>query len=1041
MARFTEAEIERLKNEVSLARLIEAAGIVLKKSGKDLVGLCPFHDDHDPSMRVTPATNLWRCPACGAGGDVITWVVKFKGVSFRHAVELLKADFLSLAAGVGVIAADDVPVKHSSVRSLPTPVVLDVDDQVLLKQTVDYYHATLQQSPEALNYLAGRGITAEAITHFQLGYANRTLGLRLPMKNRKAGAEIRTRLEKIGIYRESGHEHFNGSVVIPVFDETGQVTEIYGRKILNNLRKGTPYHLYLPGQHHGVFNWQALQASHEIILCEALVDALTFWCHGFRNVTASYGVEGFTNDHLAAFKRYGIKRVLIAYDRDEAGNQAAEKLAQLLAGEGIACYRIQFPKGMDANEYALKMSPPDKALALLIRKAEWMAGSEIKRESENKKLASDHDDKPAVTMVAEPLDILPLAAVVESESPVEPVIPEQSIPTPSIATPVPPAPTIDIPIEQNDSELVLRFGTRRYRIRGWKKPLNPESLKVNLLVSKDERFHVDSFDLYQAKARAGFIKQAGMELGEAEDVLKHDLGRVLLKLEELQADHLNTALSKKDDSPKLTDAEQKEALELLTSPDLLKRILVDFDACGVVGEETNKLVAYLAAVSRQLDKPLAVLIQSSSAAGKSSLMDAVLALMPEEAQVRYSAMTGQSLFYMGETSLKHKILAIAEEEGAAQASYALKLLQSDGQVSMASTGKDATTGLLTTHEYKVEGPVMLFLTTTAIDIDEELLNRCVVLTVNESREQTKAIHVLQRQRQTLAGLLQDESRDAILSLHRNAQRLLQPLKVVNPYADQLTFLDDKTRTRRDHMKYLSLIRAITFLHQYQREIKTVQHRGKTVRYIEVTPQDIATANSLAHEVLGRTLDELPPQTRKLLTALHTWVKGESEQQGMQQVDFRFSRRQVRDLTGWGNTQLGIHLARLVDMEYLFEHGGRRGQTTSYELAYGGEGDSGQSFLMGLLNSETLSTNTSSYISTTESVRGSDGECTGSKRPQNGAETGCKRGTEIALQANAGEALHEIDDEGAQNARLQGSRNLPSYRKSSQQNGSFIAAVE
>jgi DNA primase len=123
---------------------------------------------------------------------------------------------------------------------------------------------------------------------------------------------------------------------------------------------------------------------------------------------------------------------------------------------------------------------------------------------------------------------------------------------------------------------------------------------------------------------------------------------------------------------------------------------------------------------------------------------------------------------------------------------------------MASTGKDATTGLLTTHEYKVEGPVMLFLTTTAIDIDEELLNRCVVLTVNESREQTRAIHAIQRNRQTLEGLLADEDRDAILALHRNAQRLLQPLKVVNPYADRLTFLDDKTRTRRDHMKYLSL---------------------------------------------------------------------------------------------------------------------------------------------------------------------------------------------------------------------------------------------
>ena len=184
----------------------------------------------------------------------------------------------------------------------------------------------------------------------------------------------------------------------------------------------------------------------------------------------------------------------------------------------------------------------------------------------------------------------------------------------------------------------------------------------------------------------------------------------------------------------------------------MARIASDFTACGVVGEETNTLVGYLACVSRLLDRPLAIIIQSSSAAGKSSLMDAVLALMPAEAQVRYSAMTGQSLFYMGETNLKHRILAIAEEEGAQSAGYALKLLQSDGEVTIASTGKDATTGLLVTHEYRVEGPVMLFLTTTAIDIDDELLNRCLVLTVNEGREQTRAIHALQRRQQTLAGL-------------------------------------------------------------------------------------------------------------------------------------------------------------------------------------------------------------------------------------------------------------------------------------------------
>ena len=185
----------------------------------------------------------------------------------------------------------------------------------------------------------------------------------------------------------------------------------------------------------------------------------------------------------------------------------------------------------------------------------------------------------------------------------------------------------------------------------------------------------------------------------------------------------------------------------------MERILDDFAHCGVVGEETNKLVGYLAAVSRRLETPLAVMVQSSSAAGKSLLMDAVLGLMPEEERVQYSAMTGQSLFYMGETDLKHKILAIVEEEGAQRAAYALKLLQSEGVLTIASTGKDPSTGKLVTHQYRVEGPVMIFLTTTAIEIDEELLNRCLVLTVNEDREQTRAIHRMQREAQTLEGLL------------------------------------------------------------------------------------------------------------------------------------------------------------------------------------------------------------------------------------------------------------------------------------------------
>jgi hypothetical protein len=372
-----------------------------------------------------------------------------------------------------------------------------------------------------------------------------------------------------------------------------------------------------------------------------------------------------------------------------------------------------------------------------------------------------------------------------------------------------------------------------------------------------------------------------------------------------------------------------------------------------VGEETNKLVGYLGVVSRHLDTPLAVIVQSSSAAGKSSLMEAVLAFLPDEQRVQYSAMTGQSLFYMGETDLKNKVLAIVEEEGAHSASYALKLLQSEGVLTIASTGKDPATGRLTTHQYRVEGPVMIFLTTTAIQLDEELLNRCLVLSVNEEREQTRAIHRVQREAQTLEGLLKRRDRSTILAVHRNAQRLLKPMYVANPYARELTFHDNQTRTRRDHMKYLTLIRTIALLHQHQRPRKTVEHRGRTVEYIEVAISDIAVANRLAHEVLGRSLDELPPQTRRLLMAVDEMVTAECERQKMERSDYRFSRRDVRAYTGWGDTQLKIHLHRLEELEYLLIHRGGRGQSIVYELIFTRPKDGGKPVLGGLIDIEKL----------------------------------------------------------------------------------------
>jgi DNA primase len=979
MPRIPDNELQRLKEEVSVQRLVEESGLELKRGGKDWIARCPFHEDDTASLVVSPVKNLWHCFGCGAAGGPIDWVMKTRGVSFRHAVELLREGLPASSSAAGLAVA--APLSPSRVRVLAAPVAFDADDAQLLGQVADFYAATLKQAPEALAYLEGRGISgsaaAEAIEVFKLGYANRTLGLRLPEKTRKAGAEIRSRLERIGVYRQSGHEHLNGSLVIPLFNATGQVVNLYGRKLLDNLRAGTAKHLYLPlSPRPGLFNPAALAArdgagaGEELILCEALIDALTFWCAGYRNVTSAYGTDGVSEELLEAIRAAhvggSLKRVLIAFDHDDAGERGAAKIAPILQGMGLECFRVVFPKGMDANEYACKVQPAAKSLGLLIRKAEWMGKGQAPKRDAIEPLAMSHVE-PAPLAVAAPEvvanrdQLLPAVPLLAAEVvPQKPAAEEETPPLPAAA--MPSAPAADVPAQTTERETVLVFGegadARRWRVRGLPKNLAVGVLKVNVMVSTDDgRFHVDTLDLYAARARGVFVQQAAAELGTAEGVLKTDLGRVLLKLEALQDEAIREALEPKASNvPAMTEADQAQALALLKAPDLMARIVNDFDACGVVGERTNKLVGYLAAVSRLLDRPLAVVIQSSSAAGKSSLMDAVLAFVPEEARTKYSAMTGQSLFYMGQTSLKNRILAIAEEEGASRASYAMKLLQSEGELTIASTGSDPATGNLITQEYRVEGPTMLMMTTTAIDLDEELLNRCLVLTVDEEREQTRRIHALQREKRTLAGLAKREAKTAILATHQNAQRLLKPLAVVNPYADRLTFLDDRTRTRRDHEKYLTLIDTIALLHQHQRTVKTAHVAGRAVAYIEATLEDIEAANAIAHEVLGRSLDELPPQTRRVLAFIAEYVGERLKTGALRRENVRFTRAQLRAASGFGDTQLKVHLARLVELEYLVLHRAERGQGFAYELLF--DGDAAASVhLSGLIDVQSLGVHT------------------------------------------------------------------------------------
>ena len=760
----------------------------------------------------------------------------------------------------------------------------------LLNRVVSFYHKTFCEDPRAREYLRSRGITDNALfSDFTIGYSNGTLLNTIPDEG-----DIREALKEVGILNEKGYEMFYGCAVFPIFDENKDAVGIYGRRITD----GETAHLYLPGPRRGVFNFQAAKRSKSVILTESIIDALTLYNAGFKDVLPCYGVNGFTQDMLDLFTRSQVKEVYICFDRDDAGKEGAAKIAGQLKEEGIEAYIVQLPE-VQATAGKVDIN----SLFLLTADALSIFTSLLKASNHRASIRSDK--------------------IVKHEQKA---------------------------YEKTDTGLVVQYGDRRYDVRG----IVREGVKLKATIKAvrgekaAQRFHLDTVDLYSNRSRLFFAKACSVLFSEKEEIITEDVTKLIDLAESWKPENSDAA-----PVSKMTKAEEDEALEFLKDPELFSQILVDFETIGITGEDANKLMGYLSATSRKLDEPLSVLVQSRSAAGKSTLQDAVLSLIPEEDYIKYTRLTGQALFYKEEDSLVHKLLAIEEEHGARDASYSIRNIQPSKYLSIAATGKDPVSGKLRTEEYKVKGPVALMITTTEVELDYETSNRFVILTVDESKEMTERILAKQRESETLEGLIRKAETEHITRRHHNAQRLLRPLSVINPYASHLTFPAESLRARRDHKEYLGLIKAIAFLHQYQREIKTVQHNGSSIQYIEVTLDDIAKANTLASEILGRTLDELSPPSRLLLKMIRDMVETECKRRNGEQKDYTFTRKDVREWCKWSDFQIKCHIKQLEDLEYIYSVVGKKGKEYVYELLYPGGGEDGKPFLMGLTSIDQL----------------------------------------------------------------------------------------
>jgi len=883
------ADLTRLKQSIDLVAVVQSRGVKLVKQGKDFVGLCPFHQEKTPSFHVTPAKNLFHCLGCHAGGSVIDFIMRQDGLTKSEAIAWLKEN--SGATFATPPAAPAAPAKMLNPQDAGT----------LLQRVVTFYHRTLRKDAGGMAYLKQRNLTdAGMLEVFQVGYSNGTLHQALP----KSGALIQS-LKTLGVLNARGQEHFRGCITVPIFDATGNVAGIYGRKAGPSSNAAAPQHLYLPGPHRGVWNGTAAKINQTLFITEAILDGMSLWQAGFKNVIALYGANGWTDDHEKLLRENNTTGIYLCLDNDQAGAEATARLEKLLA-EGHQpplvkhVHVVKWPEGVkDANEFF----GPSRA---------------------------GHQDFEALLKAAHPL-------------------PDEANPN---AVPLNAG---DEKIEMTPDGFIARYGNRRYQLRAIEQQGASRLRATVKAVSGDPanagRFHIDTVDFYLSRSRRMFMGEAARLFRVAVEIVEADVNRLISQVEAYAQKQLEGT---QNQTVLVSDTDKAEALKLGKHPDLAEEILRDMEKLGLVGEATNKLIGYLVMTSRKMPDPLALLTLSGSGSGKSHLQDTILCLCPDEELIKLTSLTDRALFYKGEDSLKHKVLAVEELAGAQGADYAIRNLISAKKLVIESTIKNPLTGKLETQVNTVHGPTAVFQTTTNPQTDAETRSRFIIVSVDESPEQTRAILTAQRQSHTREGWRQRLLREAILKRHHAFQRLLKPLKVINPFEPLLSYPDEHLLVRRDQPKYLNLILAVTFLHQLQRPMQNDAELGD---YIETTLDDIAIANEVAHQLFGHSLDDLSQPGRELLRLIADYMaqKGGSATGKMASgATTTFNRRELREAFKWGDTRLRTHLDELVEMEYVVPLSGRFGQTYQYRLVYEPEQHAeGGRFLAGLKSVEQL----------------------------------------------------------------------------------------
>lgn len=811
-------ELKDIKQQLSINQVLQHYGL---KPDKNQRLVCPFHPDKTPSLQIYPATNTYCCFSsnCKAGtGDQIQFI-ELKENCNKHEA-LIKAAAL---IDNGELKSDGYRIENVK----PAKLFIEesnLDKIAVLTKYFSYYKTGLPRSKKAVEYLESRAIDYK-ITEVAFNSG----GLHAEAKHNN----LIESMVKVGLLKPRAAAGFNvwakDCIIFPLKNIDNKIVSLYGRSIVNNEESR---HFYLQNRI-GLYPGYPSLTTKKLILTESIIDAASLLQQ--KEITeqftilALYGTNGLTEEHTKAIIELSqLEEIIFMLDADEPGDAATAK-----------------------HTVTLKQLLPE----IKISKATLPEGEDI-----NSVLCTHDDAKVLSDLIEQRTDFL---FSIEKEK-------LQSSKTIAI-----PATQGNNKLNASNPELLIYDNCELYfEILGGIKITGLDRMKVTLKVQHKEKINHPqwySIDLYNQVQREQTINNVAETLELSSQQTTNTFINLITELENHRIKKIEALQPKEKPQHELTPAQRTAAVNELKKPNLLHRTAEMIALTGIVGETGNSMIAYLVYCTRKQPIPLHIMFLGSSGSGKTYLQERISELIPTEDKIEITQITENALYYFKQDELKNKLILIEDLDGAMTVFYPLRELQTKRKITKTVTLKDSK-GNLKTITLTVEGPVCVSGCTTKEKIYEDNANRCILLYTDQSREQDKKIN--EYQTQLSAGEINKEREERYKELFKNMQRVLQPINIINPYAKYIELPEQVFKPRRTMTLLLGFIEAVTFYHQYQREVKKDNNNQL---YIETTVEDIESAFELLKDVLFSKSDELSQATRNFFEQLKQLLKKENKE--------------------------------------------------------------------------------------------------------------------------------------------------------------------